>query len=91
MKLTRAFLFSLTLVSASYARLGETEAELIARFGQPKGRTTDKMGAQGQMWDIGPKYIFYQDGRPRTKPVPAAPLRGTRYHASAPARGTRQR
>jgi hypothetical protein len=48
------------MTSVAHARLGETEAELIARFGQPKARMTDKLGAQGRMWDIGPKFIFYQ-------------------------------
>ena len=60
MKFCHAIFLCLILADVAHARLGETEAELIARFGQPKSRSKDVMGAQGRMWDIGPKYIFYQ-------------------------------
>jgi hypothetical protein len=53
-------LFFLSVPSLAQARLGETEAELITRFGQPKARMKDMMGAQGRMWEVGPKYYFQQ-------------------------------
>lgn len=60
MKILQVALITLTLTTVAFARLGETEAELIARFGQPKNRSKDMMGAQGRMWDVGPKYHFQQ-------------------------------
>jgi hypothetical protein len=61
MKLCYIIVVVIAITAVAHARLGETEAELVARFGQPKFRSKDLMGAQGRMWDIGPKYIFYQD------------------------------
>lgn len=43
------------------ARLGETEAELIKRFGTPSGRSSHSIFAQGKVIDMGPVISFRQD------------------------------
>lgn len=43
------------------ARLGETESELIARFGTPTGRSSHSIFAQGKRIDMGPVIVFRQD------------------------------
>jgi hypothetical protein len=48
------------LLTAGHARLGDTERELIARFGQPTFRSSDQIAAQGRMWELGPRFSFQQ-------------------------------
>jgi hypothetical protein len=48
--------------SLGYARLGETESELVHRFGQPTTRTSHSISAQGKVWALGPTLGFRQDG-----------------------------
>lgn len=43
------------------ARLGDTEAELIERFGQPKSRSNHHVVAQGKSWVLGQALSFRQD------------------------------
>lgn len=55
-----AVLFILTTVPV-WARLGETEKELIARFGKPVTRARHSISAQGKSWELGPTLKFKQD------------------------------
>lgn len=52
------FLYLLLLTSTSYARLGETENQLIERFGAPVLRAKHQIIAQGKMIDLGPRLLF---------------------------------
>jgi hypothetical protein len=58
MKLTRAFLLFLVIAPSLWARLGETEAELVARFGQPHSRVSHSVFAQGKFIPLGPQLHF---------------------------------
>lgn len=49
------FLFGL---SSSFARLGETERQLIERFGNVTARQQHKIFAQGKFIDLGPRLSF---------------------------------
>jgi hypothetical protein len=64
MKLPRlaflAFVFGLLAVMAS-ARLGDTEAELVKRFGPTTGRSKHSIMAQGKLREMGPVLNFRQD------------------------------
>lgn len=53
--------FAVMCVTAGYARLGETEKELITRFGEPLSRGQHSMFAQGKSWKLGPRLTFKQD------------------------------
>jgi hypothetical protein len=54
--------FALLLLPASaFARLGETEEQLIARFGQPGFRAKEQIFAQGKNREFGVKLGFRQD------------------------------
>ena len=46
---------------AAFARLGETEAEMTARFGQPTLRSKHTHVTQGKSWELGPVLFFKQD------------------------------
>ena len=46
---------------AAFARLGETERELIKRFGQPISRSNVTMFAQSKIWVLGSGLLFEQD------------------------------
>lgn len=48
------------LTSGLSARVGETEPELIKRFGQPRSRSKHVVSAQGRIWDLGPT-LFFKD------------------------------
>jgi hypothetical protein len=48
-------------VAAAPARLGDTETELVKRFGSPTSVSKHYIYAQGQMLALGPNYIFRQD------------------------------
>ena len=61
MKLFSAILLSLTLTAAAHARLGETEAQMVARFGQPMHRSQHSTYAQGKVWHMGPTLSFRQE------------------------------
>jgi len=61
MNRTGCILLFATLVSSAWARLGETEAELIARFGQPTFRDKHSTYVQGKVWELGPRLSFKQD------------------------------
>jgi hypothetical protein len=52
---------ALLSVGVAHARLGETEAEMIARFGPPAHRGQHTAHAQGKNWDLGPSLSFKQD------------------------------
>jgi hypothetical protein len=58
MKQTFAFLVWLALALPSWARLGETERELIARFGEPTMRGQHSIIAQGRIIPLGPQLHF---------------------------------
>jgi hypothetical protein len=47
--------------SISNARLGETEAELVKRFGPPRSRGGEKTMGDGRIVDLGPRLGFSQD------------------------------
>ena len=49
------------LTSSAFARLGETEAEMIARFGKPLSRGEHTIIAQGRSCVVGPSMQFRQD------------------------------
>ena len=49
------------LPSATFARLGETEQQLVARFGAPTSRVIETMSAQGKVYEFGVKLRFRQD------------------------------
>jgi hypothetical protein len=57
-----SFLFGfIALTGSCWARLGEKEHELVARFGQPVMRGKQSHSAQGKMWELGPRLYFKQD------------------------------
>ncbi len=58
--LVRFFLFAL-LLTAAQARLGETDAELIKRFGAPTSVSKHSIIAQSKFIELGPTYSFRQD------------------------------
>lgn len=49
------------LATAAFARLGETEAELVRRFGAPSSRAAERIAAQGKFHEIGSQLRF-RDG-----------------------------
>lgn len=51
-------IFSLLAHCPALARLGETERQLIERFGEPESRTRHSIHAQGKFIDLGPKLVF---------------------------------
>jgi hypothetical protein len=53
-------LFALLLTTAE-ARLGDNEAEMIERFGNPTSRSKHWVHAQGKRYEMGPKLTFKQD------------------------------
>lgn len=55
--------FALFFVCAAplWARLGETEKELVARFGEALARSKHSIFAQGKLWEVGPSLVFKQD------------------------------
>jgi hypothetical protein len=60
----RPLLIVLMILSAGVmaeARLGETETELIERFGEPDGRSKHIVMAQGKILELGPSLHFRQD------------------------------
>ena len=61
MKSFLGLLFFLSALASAHARLGETETEMIARFGQPALRSKHSTIAQGKSWDLGPSFYFRQD------------------------------
>ena len=54
-------LITICLLPAAHARLGETEAQLLARFGKPVMSSKHSVAAQGRMWELGPSHTFRQD------------------------------
>ncbi len=48
-------------VSSLFARVGETQAQLVNRFGPPIARATHKVFAQGKSYELGPTLTFKQD------------------------------
>lgn len=54
------FMFGVLTVTAS-ARLGDTEAELVKRFGEPTGRSKHSIITQGKLLEMGPVLFFKQD------------------------------
>ncbi|MDP2138887.1 MAG: hypothetical protein Q8J74_13635, partial [Candidatus Didemnitutus sp.] len=53
-------LVALALPSPVMARLGESEKELIARFGEPVGRSKHNVVLPDQIIELGPTLIFRQ-------------------------------
>jgi hypothetical protein len=53
-------LIVLWLPAAALARLGETERELVARFGEPRNRTEEITSTQGKMVAFGTRLYFRQ-------------------------------
>jgi hypothetical protein len=47
-------------IAVAHARLGETEAQMTARFGPPTVRSQHSTFAQGKLWPIGPTLMFRQ-------------------------------
>jgi hypothetical protein len=56
-----AFLVFVIGIHVAHARLGETEKQLVERFGAPSSRATHKIFAQGKFVDLGPTLHFKQD------------------------------
>lgn len=54
-------LLLLLIPSLAYARLGETEAQLVARFGAPVSRAKEITITQGKFVDFGQKLTFKQN------------------------------
>jgi len=52
---------ALLLPIAAQARLGDTESELVARFGQPVARSKALITTQGRTIELGPELSFRQD------------------------------
>lgn len=52
---------SLFLTSSAFARLGETEAEMNARFGKPTSRSKHSIITQGAIREVGPALHYRQD------------------------------
>lgn len=50
----------LAIATLAQARLGDTEAELIQRFGEPKLRSKHHVLTQGKSWVLGPALFFKQ-------------------------------
>lgn len=48
-------------VAVAHARLGETEAEMVKRFGAPAMRSKHSTFAQGKSLEMGPTLYFRQD------------------------------
>ncbi len=61
MKLLATVLFALLLAVSGQARLGETEEEMVARFGEPTNRGQHFAWLQGKNWNLGPSLTFKQD------------------------------
>jgi hypothetical protein len=61
MKLCSAMIVLLMVTAVAHARLGETEAQMIARFGEPVHRAQHSTYAQGKVWHMGPSLSFRQD------------------------------
>lgn len=61
MKTRAVSLLFLASSSLLWGRLGETEKELVARFGQPISRSKHAISAQGKTWELGPKLTFKQE------------------------------
>lgn len=58
---TCSLLFGFIVITGScWARLGEKENELVARFGEPVMRGKETHPAQGKMWELGPRLYFRQ-------------------------------
>jgi hypothetical protein len=58
---TLLLFLSLTVCTSLVARLGETEAELVKRFGKVVQRRAEAIPAQGKMVRIGERLIFHSD------------------------------
>ena len=54
-------LLTLAVVHPASARLGETEAELIQRFGKPTLRNKHSIMGDGRMVELGPQLHFQQE------------------------------
>ncbi len=50
--------FSIFAVTMTFARLGETEPELVKRFGAPVLRETHMVAFQGRTYVLGPALVF---------------------------------
>lgn len=61
MKLLKLLFGVMAVTAVCHARLGETEAQLVARFGKPNLRSNHSAIAQGKSWVLGPSYHFRQD------------------------------
>lgn len=49
------------LATEASARLGDSEAELLKRFGDPIRRSGHMISAQGKSYEMGRRFIFKQD------------------------------
>lgn len=58
---TAVFVAAVAMVSSAFGRLGETESELIARFGKPQLRSVHHALSQGRQYELGPTLHFRQD------------------------------
>lgn len=54
-------LLAIVTVAVAHARLGETETEMVKRFGAPTARSKHLISAQGKFWEMGPTLHFRQD------------------------------
>ncbi len=61
MKMRAASLLFLATSSLLWARLGETEKELVARFGDARMRTKHTIMGHGKISELGPSLHFKQD------------------------------
>lgn len=58
MRYLAALLIALCILPSALARLGETETQLIERFGEPRTRSQHSIFAQGKFIPLGPQLIF---------------------------------
>src|SRR5438874_1394864 len=61
MKLFSYIVLFLSAATLAQARLGETEKQLVERFGAPGSRSRHSIIAQGRIWELGPTLNFKQN------------------------------
>ncbi len=60
-KFVPALMFVITCASGAYGRLGETEAELVRRFGQPLTNGQETLVSEGRITKLWPQKTYRQD------------------------------
>lgn len=57
-----ALVGAVVVSSLAHARLGETEADIVRRFGKPQSRSEESAFAEGLRIKLGPRLVFDSDG-----------------------------